>query len=267
MVKLYISTFNNDVSWIKKGIPIEVGADIRDTFRYELRDNTGDNISGENAYFGELTGLYWIWKNEHFEDSDVIGFCHYNKCLDITPEIAGDLIKKNPSVKWICSDTTEILAHDYLSDIKAIEQVLKENYPLYFDAWTRLYDSNGASRDNNCYPMQLFYTTKYELDRYCEFLFGVLFKVRDYIGEVDRTSYHKRYCAFLGERLLSVYILENKCEIVCIKRKTNKKMVRKLMHNLSFLGRVSFLHNIYLQFRNSSVFERYLDEEKSSWKK
>ena len=42
-------------------IPLQVGAG-EDINGY-LRDNTGNNISGLNPYFCELTGLYWLWKN------------------------------------------------------------------------------------------------------------------------------------------------------------------------------------------------------------
>ena len=60
---IYISTFGKKVKKVAHGRPIEVGAACRDQFLYELKDNTGDNISAENPYYAELTGLYWIWKN------------------------------------------------------------------------------------------------------------------------------------------------------------------------------------------------------------
>ena len=84
MINIYISTFGQKVLKQKYERPIEVGAALRGDFIYDLKDNcTADNISGLNMYFGELTGLYWIWKNDTSPSNDVIGFFHYNKGLDI----------------------------------------------------------------------------------------------------------------------------------------------------------------------------------------
>lgn len=83
-IKLYVSTFGFKCGWIKNAMPIEVGAALRDNYLYPLHDNTGENISSDNAYWGELTGLYWIWKNVKFQEDDIIGFCHYNKILNIS---------------------------------------------------------------------------------------------------------------------------------------------------------------------------------------
>ena len=44
-------------------------------------DNVGNNISHLNKNYGELTGIYWIWKNllKDFDKNDLIGNCHYRK--------------------------------------------------------------------------------------------------------------------------------------------------------------------------------------------
>ena len=46
-----------------------------------LIDSVGQNISSLNKYYGQYTGIYWIWKNElkDMDDNDWIGTCEYRK--------------------------------------------------------------------------------------------------------------------------------------------------------------------------------------------
>lgn len=46
-----------------------------------LNELKGDNICKFNKYFGEATGIYWVWKNllHNFSDQDFIGFCQYRR--------------------------------------------------------------------------------------------------------------------------------------------------------------------------------------------
>ena len=97
MYKIYISTFGQRAIRLRYSEPLEVGAALRSNFVYPLKDNTGDNISSKNPCYGELTGLYWVWKNTNIADDDVIGFCHYNKCLDINKEKAIRWLAENPT--------------------------------------------------------------------------------------------------------------------------------------------------------------------------
>ena len=57
-------------------IPLQVGAALNPDLGY-MRDDVGDSISALNPYYGELTGMYWLWKNYH--DADLIGVCHYRR--------------------------------------------------------------------------------------------------------------------------------------------------------------------------------------------
>ena len=57
-------------------VPLHVGRAGAADLGY-LGDDTGDSISRWNNYYGELTGVYWVWKNE--EDADIIGVSHYRR--------------------------------------------------------------------------------------------------------------------------------------------------------------------------------------------
>ena len=46
-----------------------------------IRDNTGQNISNKNKYYGEYTFHYWFWKNmiDEMPEKNWIGFCAYRR--------------------------------------------------------------------------------------------------------------------------------------------------------------------------------------------
>ena len=58
-------------------IPVGLGKNINS--KYFLRDNTFENISEKNSYYGEYTFHYWLWKNEIQNLENWIGFCQYRK--------------------------------------------------------------------------------------------------------------------------------------------------------------------------------------------
>ena len=52
-----------------------------------LADNTGVNISRYNPFLNEMTGIYWVAKNpECRKDADYVGFNHYRRALEWSPE-------------------------------------------------------------------------------------------------------------------------------------------------------------------------------------
>ena len=62
-----------------KYIPVGLG---KQNYESEwIRDNTGDNISSKNSFYGEYTFYYWVWKNDLKKkfDTDWVGFCHYRR--------------------------------------------------------------------------------------------------------------------------------------------------------------------------------------------
>lgn len=249
-IKLYVSTFGFKCDWIKNGMSIEVGAANRNNFVYSLKDDSGENISKDNAYWGELTGLYWIWKNVEFKDDDVIGFCHYNKILNISNNKIKSLVEGG--YKGIVLTPFKMVPHSYPEDISILCNVMQTFYPKYYTAWTSIYNADGSSKSNNCSNCELFYLTKDEFNAYCQFLFDILFRVRSIIGNVDRIPYHKRYCAFLGERLLSVFLLANNINVAYAKMLPYKRFPINILWKIVHLTKIN-KSNLYMYIKHKLV--------------
>jgi len=76
-LSLYPEHLNN----LKKINYIPVGLGMNNFNNEWIRDNTGQNISNKNKYYGEYTFHYWFWKNmiDNISDKDWIGFCAYRR--------------------------------------------------------------------------------------------------------------------------------------------------------------------------------------------
>jgi len=81
-LKMYcFSLANSNLDKIKKINYIPVGLGKGKFEKEWLRENTKDNISKKNSWYGENTFYYWLWKNELKKnfDADWVGFCHYRR--------------------------------------------------------------------------------------------------------------------------------------------------------------------------------------------
>ena len=106
-MKIYIITHKNFNERYDANVyyPLLVGANKNSCDIAKVKDNTGDNISNENPYFCELTGLYWIWKNV---SEDIVGVCHYRR-----------FFTKN---RYIFCNRFERLYPEYINDVNWFEQ-------------------------------------------------------------------------------------------------------------------------------------------------
>ena len=189
-------------------IPIHVGRAIsmfKDEMAEMIGDDTGDNISEKNPMYSELTAQYWAWKNMH--DVDYIGFCHYRRYFKFkfTKENVDILKNKDMMVlkfykPWsICNGIIWCVGAE---NFTILLMVLKKLYPDYEKTMIRYL------RGNVFYPKNMFVCKKALFDKYAEWLFDILFECEKHI-KLSPYTRAKRSLAYMGEFLLSVYIMHN----------------------------------------------------------
>ena len=96
--------FPRHYSIIKKFNYIPVGLGKSNFDDNWLRDNTGENISEKNPFYGEYTFHYWLWKNhiDEIENETWIGFCGYRYFWKNDKNFGNDRtnVLKNIPEKW-----------------------------------------------------------------------------------------------------------------------------------------------------------------------
>ena len=136
-------------------VPVALG---KEEFSSEwLKDNTLQNISHKNKYYGEYTFHYWFWKNllPKVEDNKWIGFCAYREFWgnkkNITKESkVDDLVIKEIPDEWNNFDTI-VGEHIYMDNLKFSKLIKhgvwslvrnpsavfksKRNLRFHFDMW------------------------------------------------------------------------------------------------------------------------------------
>lgn len=217
----------------KMYIPLQVGRALSKDLGY-LTDDTGDHISKRNASYSELTGVYWVWKNETL--ADYVGICHYRRYL-INPF---ERIFSEPELLDILQEydliTSKRLHYDYtyyegyadahnIKDLIMTGEVIKEYYPEYYKHFNRLVHAKESYFGN------IMVASKPMFDAYAKWLFTILFEVEKRIDISSYDDYHKRVFGFISEFLLLVWVETNQlkayeCMVGMSGEKTETKEIK-----------------------------------------
>ena len=199
-------------------------------------DDTGDSISGKNPFFSELTGLYWVWKNDR--ESSAVGSCHYRRYL-ISDEtgtlLTGEEIRELlDSCDLITTKNLQLNfpyeygfnTHHKPEYLIETGRVMEELYPRDFPVFQRLI------REPHTYFGNMLIAKRWVYDSYMEWLFSILFTLEQRITVEEEDSYHRRIYGFISEFLLYVYVVSRglhpkECKVGMTAEKSEVTAVKK----------------------------------------
>ena len=188
-------------------ITLHVGKKGKEDLGY-IGDDSGENISEKNPFYCELTGMYWIWKNVK---CDIVGICHYRRFFRkgkklMKTDYMEERLKKYSILVPNTLTTKEKNVYEhygvrhYKKDLDLCRDVISEKYPEYVAAFDYVMQANLISVGN------MWITHKSIFDKYCEWLFSILFEVENRIDMSGYDTYQKRVFGFLSERLFRVWL-------------------------------------------------------------
>lgn len=204
-------------------LPVQVGAEGKEKIDGYQPDNVSDNISSKNPYYCELTGLYWAWRNLK---ADYIGLSHYRRHFTSNSQIPkmeeekfGILLNKEQVEKIL--ETTDIILpkkrkyyienlYDHYKHTMHIEpldetrKIIEEQCPEYIAEFDKLHKRTSAHMFN------MFIMKREYLDKYCDWMFNILFELEKRIDPKQYDPFHARYLGRISELLLDVWIDTNK---------------------------------------------------------
>ena len=203
-------------------LPVQAGRALHAPLPF-TGDNTGENISEKNKTFCELTCLYWAWKNL---DAEAVGLCHYRRYLAgstsarsplsdalgkkasrvLTGSEAEALLEKAPLLLpkkrdyFIETGYSQYVHAHHAEDLSVTREILSERFPAYVPAFDRTLSRTKGHRFN------MFIMRRDLLDRYCSWLFDILFTLEARLDISSYSDYDKRVFGFVAERLLDVWV-------------------------------------------------------------
>lgn len=204
-------------------LPIHVGAALNPGACPGFQpDDEGESISGLNASYSELTGLYWLWKNV---EADVKGLVHYRRLLG-SPDPARrraedpfDRVATGEELKTLVTASGAVLAkrrryyietvYDHYShtfdgaQFDVCRGVLSDVCSEYVPAWDHLMRSRSAHIYN------MFAMRADLFDSYCAWLFPVLDELARRVDSSRMTPFEARWLGRVSERLLDPWLEVN----------------------------------------------------------
>lgn len=221
-VASHIQTEQPSVSYFAS---IQTGSAEKEPWPGFLCDDTGDNISHLNRNFGELTGLYWVWKNT---TEDKVGWCHYRrffsptlfppdqyKGVSVDVPLAQIILDQNPDGSLFDFELrlADIILpamipveftganwyrHVYREeDWNGLLAALAEIYPDEYPGFVKFFDE--------AHPLHfwcMFKAKRETLNAYCEWLFPLLFHMSTKITPSE-DNFQCRVYAFVTELIFN----------------------------------------------------------------
>ena len=199
-------------------LPLHVGREGKSDLGYQ-GDNTGDNISTKNAFFCELTGLYWAWKNL---DIDYIGLVHYRRYFRAKKkeqERLDSVLKREELEKYL--DKYDIIVpkkrkyyietiynhYKHTLHIETLDETIKiiqEKYPEYTPSVEKV------MKHRYMHAFNMFVMKKKYINEYCEWLFSILFELENRMKDKKYDDFHARFYGRVSELLLDVWLDKTK---------------------------------------------------------
>lgn len=224
---------------------IQVGAENKEKF-LQRADDTGDNISGKNPYYCELTALYWAWKNL---DANAIGLVHYRRYFKgnlkfnvngktkgvLSREECEKLLAKSDVIlpkkrKYYIETLYSHYAHTmYVEPLDITGEIIKEKYGDYYSEFLRLKKRRSAHMFN------MAVMKKEVLGSYCEWVFDILSELEKRVEYSKFDAFHARFFGRVSELLLDVYINTKKIKFTEVKVASTEKTnwIKKIFGFLS----------------------------------
>lgn len=199
----------------KMYLPVHVGAEGKDLQLGYQKDNEGENISLLNPQFCELTGLYWAWKNL---DAEYIGLVHYRRVFrgkrkdkdpfnqiltreEIEPVLVNCPIIVPKKRRYYIETLYQHYQHNHhIDELDTAEQILKEKYPQYEDAYQKALHRTWG------YMFNMMVLRADLLDEYCNWIFDILFELNRRLTKKDQTAFEARFPGRVSERLFNVWL-------------------------------------------------------------
>lgn len=187
-----------------------------------IGDDTGENISDKNAYYNEMTALYWAWKNyDKLGNPDYIGLAHYRRLFVMEENVSETYSIKEynqNNIKEVLNYTPEKLKKivedcDFVThlgqvynlyqhyvdnqrkaDIDIAMEILEKRYPEYKETA----DAYMAGQISNFYNMNIF--SREIFFEYCEFVFSIMEEFEKRVPSVLNRR------MFISERLTAIFV-------------------------------------------------------------
>lgn len=189
-----------------------------------ILDDQGYSISHLNNHFGELTGLYWVWKNTKSEFKGTNQYRHFWNIEEFIPEyntlyvpspinVTEALEVPNPFVTSIFNHYS--LCHGSINWNLLYGLCKNSNIPLKVE----MIDS--LKTQNMIIPYNMFIAEESIFDKICSILFEILFEFyetyKEVIPVIEKKLNQNRLLDFLSERILHMIYCNIDCYVKNVK--------------------------------------------------